>query len=164
MKITKSYLRKLIKETIQEGWENEKAWTVTMRNSDTGKTEEVHVWTGAPDEEEAKVVAKSTSKYAGKEWVADAAELKESTANSIKEELTVSDMEMLKSAVESTRRNLKSGFKLRPIDVIPALELSKRSFEKNIKDEKLKRKKLAQVEELIKHVRKKGIPLRLMNL
>jgi hypothetical protein len=84
MKITKSYLRKLIKETIQEGWENEQAWTVTMRNSETGKTEKVHVWTGADTEERAKGIASASSRYAGKkQWVADAAELKESNESYI---------------------------------------------------------------------------------
>lgn len=78
MKITKSYLRKLIKETIQEGWENEKAWTVTMRNSETGKTEKVHVWTGADTEERAKGIASASSRYAGKEqWEAVKAEQKD---------------------------------------------------------------------------------------
>tara|TARA_R100000808_G_C2153601_1_gene163969 strand:+ start:3881 stop:4348 length:468 start_codon:yes stop_codon:yes gene_type:complete len=78
MKITKSYLRKLIKETIQEGWENEIAWIVTMRNSETGKTEKVHVWTGAPNEKEAKRIARTSSKYAGdSDWEAVKAEQKD---------------------------------------------------------------------------------------
>jgi len=50
-----------------------------MRNTETGETKKVHVWTGADTEERAMGIAKSTSSYAGNEqWVADAAELKES--------------------------------------------------------------------------------------
>ena len=78
MKITKSQLRQLIKETIQEGWENEKAWTVTMRNNETDKTETVDVWTGAATKERAKGIAKTSSRYAGKEqWEAVKAEQKD---------------------------------------------------------------------------------------
>lgn len=111
MKITKSYLRKLIKETIQEGWENEKAWTVTMRNSETGKTEKVHVWTGAPNEKEAKRIARTSSRYAGEgQWVADAAELKESMNEATEADLV---QQLIRAAVKSLRDEGYFGSELR---------------------------------------------------
>jgi|TARA_X000001388_G_scaffold74975_1_gene68913 hypothetical protein len=66
--------------------------------------------------------------------------------------------QMLQSAVMSAKRMSKgSGQPLRPADVISVLEKAKESHEKNIKDEKLKREKLAQVDAVINHVFNKGL-------
>lgn len=73
-------------------------------------------------------------------------------------QLTPSEKQILQSAVMSAKRMSKeSGQPLRSADVISVLEKSKKSHEKNMKDEKLKREKLAQVDAVINHVFNKGL-------
>jgi len=66
MKITKSQLRKIIRETIDEVWiSDEPAFTVIMKNDATGETKTVHIWSGGKNETRAGDLAKSSSAFAG---------------------------------------------------------------------------------------------------
>jgi hypothetical protein len=88
MKITKSQLRQMIRETINEGWgSDEKAFTVIMKNDVTGKTRTVHIWSGGKNETRAGDLAKSSSAFAGNDdW--KVASVQEKTDDTVEEAST----------------------------------------------------------------------------
>ena len=88
MKITKSQLRKIIRETIDEVWiSDEPAFTVIMKNDATGETKTVHIWSGGKNETRAGDLAKSSSAFAGNDdW--RVASVEEKTDDTVEEAST----------------------------------------------------------------------------